>query len=400
MKKRKTVFCEMGFLNKFLRLRPTMLEADTKSICQMECWGALYKFLCKSDITIDISKEEFSKLADKDSWLAMLWKKSAAGECGLEFNSEKFIKPDNVGMNKLDDVFLNALFLTDKEEVECEKFSDNYGTFALNGKSIMECSHLFKDNGCAFPSETAKDWSFLSALNGCHPRLNVGNSLIIVDNYLFESNSRETGGSNRDVTFDFEDKIDFNLKPILDYILPQKLADDLFYEISIISGRENINYESQYNYVRSTIRKLRPKLNFKLSFYNNASIFHDRCIVSNNVWISCGHGFDIFKKEKSNPSKSTTVNVVFPFIQSNILWADDSFLNLMKDAKKIILRFNEEGKNYWGDNKGKCRIMSCYCESGGEKASDNDLVMQDSTPFTIGRLKCSGKIDLSKIPKR
>lgn len=397
MKERKAVYCEFEFLQKFLKQRPTMLEPNDESIRQMQGWMSMYKFICKSDLIINVSNDEFRKLCSEDSWLAMLWKKSTQGECGLEFETENFVRIGQKIVPKTDEAFLNAVFLSDAEKSECESFSKAYGVFAINGEVLMNCTHLYKDDGCSFPSEKAKDWNFLSALNSCTPRLDICNSLIIVDNYLFESNQREVGEAKRETSFSYEDKLDYNLKPILDCLLPKVLAEDIIFEITIISGRSGVNYKAQYNYVCSIIGKIRPRLNYKLSFYNDASIFHDRCIVSNNVWISCGHGFDVFKKDGGSPSKSTTVNVVFPFIQSEILWVDGSFLNLMRDIKKIVLRYNEEGRDYWGNNLGKCRMLNYYSKQNEEKHTTENLVQMNSSPINIGKAKFLGKMDLSLL---
>ena len=62
MIKRKTVFCELEFLHEFLGKRPTMLEPNDNSIQQMECWMSLYKFICKSDLVINITEDSFKTL--------------------------------------------------------------------------------------------------------------------------------------------------------------------------------------------------------------------------------------------------------------------------------------------------------------------------------------------------
>jgi len=398
MIKRKTVFCELEFLHEFLGKRPTMLEPNDNSIQQMECWMSLYKFICKSDLVKNITEDSFKTLCDENSWMSMLWKKSTQGECGLDFETDNFISIKKGERLIINESSLNSVYLTNADDTICKKYSKEYGIIVLNSSSIMDCLHLYKDNGTSFPDVVARNWSFLYALNGCTPPLNTCNALVIVDNYLFESNYKDVGSSKKEVTFSFQDKLEYNLKPILNSLLPDELMDGMFFEIVIASGKKDVDYEQQYNYALSIIRSLRPKLKFNLAFYNDASVFHDRCIVSNNVWISCGHGFDIFKKEGSSPSKSTTVNVVFPFIQSGVLWVDGSFLNLMRDLKKVVSRYNEEGKSFWGNNKGVCRMMSHYTEDK-QKTSVSCIKSETSEPIAIGRAKILGKIDLSQFEK-
>jgi hypothetical protein len=90
------------------------------------------------------------------------------------------------------------------------------------------------------------------------------------------------------------------------------------------------------------------------------SVFHDRCIISNNVWISCGHGFDLFNKKSRGPIKSTTVNIAFPFFQSSNLWVDGSFLNVLKDAKKILCGAINTTTVFWGGKDLSNRLICCY----------------------------------------
>ncbi len=396
MRKRKTVYCELDFLRKFLNNRPTILEPNDESIHQMECWVALYKFICKSDLVINVSEEEYNKLQSENPWMAMLWKKSTQGECGLDFEKDHFVSIDELKSSNPTESALNAVFLTTSEDDACINIAKEFGVVAINTNNMMDCLHLYRDNGTAFPSEKAKKWDFMAPLNYCYPQLLINNSLLIVDNYLFKSNTNKYG----EVLWTWEDKLEYNLKPILDCILPEDLSNSMVYEITIISGEKGEDYESQYNYVKSIVKKLRPKLNFKVAFYvdsfNDKSIFHDRCIVSNNVWISCGHGFDVFKQNTKQPTKSTTVNISFPFFQSYIQWVDNSFLNLMEDANKVVYKEKANEERCWKDSNITNRMIRHYIPQE-EKKSLNDSITYNEQAVTIGKAKILGKIDLSAL---
>lgn len=354
MEKRKTVFCEVEFLRGFLDCRPSVLEPNEENIRLMENWISLYKFICKSDIVLNVDEENFRSLIYSNSWMKKLWKKSTEGCCGLKFGAEKFASVESFISSKDDEERLNAVFFTVCDDDACRRMSDEYGVFVLNINNLMSCSHLYKDNGTAFPSELAKKWDFLSGLNVNYPKLSTNNSLLIIDKYLFDDGK----------SWSYKEKIEYNLKPILDCLLPKNVANNFFYEIIIISGTSGNDYSKQYNCIKSIIKGLRPNLSSKIVFYiddyNNRSMFHDRCIVSNNVWISCGHGFDLFKKNSTKPVKSTTVNIAFPFFQDSSMWVDNSFLNVLRDANKIMNRDLNSSLRFWGNKELSNRLISHY----------------------------------------
>ena len=166
--------------------------------------------------------------------------------------------------------------------------------------------------------------------------------------------------NNDEIVVPYEDKLDFNLKPIFKSLLPESLADGLEFEISIFSDLDNQNIENAYNYIYSIIKKLRPKLRFSLVLYNHVKrYFHDRSIVTNSVWIGCPGGFDVFDRH-GNIRKPTNVTLTFPLFSKDINWTYDTFFNFIKSAKKVFQRGPRPGKNIWGDEERKNRIVSYY----------------------------------------
>ena len=81
----------------------------------------------------------------------------------------------------------------------------------------------------------------------------------------------------------------------------------------------------------------------------------------NEVFICCVmyiEKINIFVHTISNKDikhKSTTINIVFPFLQSAIQWADQAYLNLIDDAREIDKQA-DPGQNYWGIKKHGCRL--------------------------------------------
>lgn len=361
MHRRKTVYCEIDFLKEFFKSRPLTVEPNDESIDSMLNWLNLYKFICKSDLILNITEKDLmdltknsEQIGEEGLWWSKIWKKSTQGECGLDCAKESFHDITAMAPSNLTSRELNAMFLTTFPDKICRDNSERLGVIILNNNLLSYSHHLYKDNGEAIRKGEISNWNFIDTKlnrNDTYPPANVCNALIIVDPYLLIG--------NKDDDNDFADKLESNLTPILKSLLPRQLKEGEMFEISIFTGGGSItNFENQYNYICSTIGKIRKKLNFELTIYSNAYEFHDRSIATNNMWISCGHGFDIFKKGKA--IKSTTVNIAFPFIQSSLQWCDNSFLNLIHDASKVEGRLNEVNTNCWGEKIINNRIIEYY----------------------------------------
>lgn len=385
MRMSKTCFCEVGFLTEFINSHPTILEPNDNAIRLMGNWISMYQFICKADVFLDISSAEFSNLKEENEWMRMFWKKSSNGECKIEFTgTNDFPYIAKLSCDQCCIRELNAIYLTTLPNDTCIKLSADLGVVVLNNNLVKECDHLFIDNGTEFPSKKAKDWDFMKALNNVFPSINICNSMIIVDNYLFSD----------DIKNDDDEKLKYNLLPILKIILPKNLNEGEIFEIAIFTGEDKThNFDAQLNYFRSLISKIRPNLNLRICFYGNSQKeFHDRAILTNNLWISSGHGFDIFGKSK-DVSKPTTINIAFPFIQNKLLWCDGSYLNVISKAKSIsINRLVEPNKNYWGDKERTNRIIQNYNK---EDNSSPDVQPTESSKRVY---QPNMKIDLSKIP--
>lgn len=383
-RKNKTCYCEIDFLKEFINSHPTMLLPDDSIIRYMDNWLSLYKFICKSDVVINISSAEFQRLAETDDWFRMFWKKSGNGDCNIEFVDKlsfPFIK--DLSISKCDERHLNAVFLTTQPDQICIQQSKKYGVIVLNNNLLRECDHLYMDSGTEFPSDRAKDWSFMQGLNRVFPTINTCNSMIIVDNYLFSD----------DIKNGFDERLEYNLKPLLKSLLPEKLAESECFEISIFTEDQNKQgLDRQLNYLNSLLYKIRPNLNFRLSIYGECrGIFHDRGILTNNVWISSGHGFDIVKKDKTL-EKPTTINIAFPFLQNKLSWCDGTVLNVVLKAASISENRLVEKDNYWGDEKRSNRIIYFFNHQEKEIKNEDikDVKLINNKPIV--------KIDLTKIP--
>ena len=350
MIKRKKVYCEWDFLKTFVNNVP-VFRPDTMNL--YTSWYNLYFFICKADLVINVSEEEFWELSDNNEWLLDLYKKFNQGELENIFNKERFVKISDLDTSNLEDTYLNAVYLTCFDNNICKEVSDKFGILALNLNMAYQCAHLYIDNGISFSRLTSVNWDFLNDLNKLFPQLKNCNAMIIVDNYLFSDTNDNT----------YKNKIDYNLCPILDYLLPDRLIEGLEFKLTIITGKKNELYKVVYEDLCSKIRDIRPSLNCVTTMYNDSSsIFHDRSIATNYVWIDCGSGFDVVK-EGRDLKKSTKVTVAFPLIQVNMEPLNGSFIQFVNDVKVRTCyrpRRNQYGQFSWGNGNSSNRIVSYY----------------------------------------
>jgi len=402
MRKSKVCYCEIGFLKEFFDSRPLFIEPTEERVQLLWVWASFYRFLSKAALILDISESEFKHFLEEvddaknvdpsicsfneggnfKSWLKLINK--SEGPIGFTEESDTFpniteLEISEERISESDDQKLNAIYLTTLDDAQCKKYSRLRGVIILNNNLAKQCGHLFKDNGHPVPSEGANDWGFLKSLK--YPSLNICNTIIIVDNYLFINDEKEDGEIRRG----WEEKLEQNLHPILQALLPENLDESIAFEIAIFTTQDiehkYKSFEDQYQNIVNYLAVKRKKIKFRVNFYGKChEAFHDRCILTNNVWISSGRGFDIFGKTKDN-TKPTSINIAFPFIQSSLLWCDGSYLNVLAQAKKIRdNRLQEPNINYWGDNNRNNRTVSYYTHKNNEERITGNKVYANLIP--------------------
>jgi len=340
---RKTIYCEYDFWKEFSESYPTTVTPNADMMQYMQCWINIFSLCCKSNMKLDITSQDLLEKTKQDKFLKMLWKKSSDGCCGLDCIKEKFPHVRELSAENVNDENLNAVYMTTEEKENCLKTANRLGVVIINKQEIVNCDLLFRDNGKAIRKneKNTNNWHFLKRdhFNNC-------NCLIIVDNYLLSDTN----------------SIKENLPSILDALLPIKTT--IPFNISFFCFEMKNNEKERYILVDKIIKDLRNDLTYNLTLYKcENGAFHDRAIISNNYWISCGGGFDLFKKGRS--TKSTTVNITFPFLQSSSDWVDEAYLNLIKDALKVDNNAIQNNQthycNYWGNNKEN-RLLRYYTQ--------------------------------------
>ena len=118
------------------------------------------------------------------------------------------------------------------------------------------------------------------------------NAIVVIDNYILDDTNMMTE----------------NIEGLFEAIMPKEL--NTTFHITIVTSLKKIPYcNDRYNRLRDTVKKLRPNIDFELTIIKSQD-FHDRTILTNTMFFSCGAGFDLFRKKQSQ--KTTTVNVALP----------------------------------------------------------------------------------------
>lgn len=175
------------------------------------------------------------------------------------------------------------------------------------------------------------------------------NSMIIVDNYILDDTT----------------KIKNNIGALLDILLPDKTIVEYHIVLfGILKGTKKSLTEKdaarRCQLFGDEIKRIRPQLKYKLSVFN-CTEFHDRIIVTNNAWIDCGGGFDLFNNGKA--CKRTNIRFAFPFIINSAQtksWVNEAFVYLINDCLKVIKQNHTYMYDYWGDESGQNRLLSYY----------------------------------------
>ena len=317
---RRHCLIELSFIEEYSKLAPTFALPDDNNLEAIAAWANMYAFICRSDMTFNCTPAQFSAGAQTDITLKQLWKKSAGGECSIQFNNAEFNNVPDLLKNYPLSVFISK---NDKSGI-----TSKYGIINVNINNFSKKAYFFKDNGAALRVGENWDWENIRSIAS-----ESANAMLIVDNYIFKGDVKS------------------NLIRLLDVILPQSLDIEFHMTVFYIESRP----DSEQN-LKDAIHKIRPNLNIVLEFVktskdaNNGfkTDFHDRAILTNNLWIDSGAGFNILKRDRLHfkAEKSTTISLAHVFFASkNVQWLDKAASNLIDDANDTLSRKNISSVN-------------------------------------------------------
>lgn len=314
----KIIYCEIDFLRVlFERLSKAYSPLDD-DWTEGECARKIIKDVFSQEYVIIHydDKLKFRQLLKENKFFRKMVDSAESTEGYAEMTCDSYTSLDSI-----DQTSLNALYFV----VSGDDIASRHGVMALTPSTINNIS-LFTDFGKAIEKSTPQSWNIIlkNAKHDC-------NALMAFDNYLY--NGKE-----------------FNLYMILDALLPAQLPVSAPFQISLfMQEKPGITIAHERELIIEKIKQIRPDLPFELTIYQCfTSDFHDRAIITNNLWIGSEGGFDLLKKDKrgfrTESSKSTTIHIKYPFLQSNSDAAYGSYINFLNDAERIMRNNPHLGK--------------------------------------------------------
>ncbi len=333
---RKTIFCDFEFLRKFGEENPLLND----NVEHEDIWNDIHRFIKNSLLVLNKSREElrayFEELkTNSGDALALntnfIWRLFKKYQCQFTYKDDD----DYVDWIRCQtsDICLKSVFMLDTNKAEGDMYERKYGRIVFTPATWSEKGYLFSDNFRELGVNERCCWQQVFDRGY---QLDRCNSIVIVDPYL---RSTDIVGAD-----DGDGKSSRNLYDILSCILPETLSVPLHISIFTENKKGLTNYHKKYKKICGWIGVLRPKLDFTLGVYSTSGDLHDRCILTNNVVISCGAGFDLFKIRDGKPCNQTSVTIVHPGIIDNT----DRTEELLSLIRRICANVREsKGGEMW-----------------------------------------------------
>lgn len=320
---RRDVFCEWEFLKSFndAQCTPMSEEAD---LC-----SDLWKFIKRSHLLLDIERKAFTTKLENDKELfKWIFKSLTTGGGNCECIDEHGFKYVEQITNKGKERFKVVYLLTKDGEI-CNWYRQKFGSIVLSPKCWEEekakaNQYLFRD--CGSSIEKDKFYSWQEILSSRYNLSNC-NAMVLIDNYILKSNLEKL------------------FAKVLDALLPKNLTQEDAFYCTIITVRGNYSVEEKHSEICKIINKLRPDLNYKLEIYVQLvdKTFHDRCILTNNVMIKSGHGFNILD-DKGKAKTQTAIQIWHPGIQNASKCSDDEYAAILRRVIDEVVNCTTDGQ--------------------------------------------------------
>ena len=345
---RKDVYCEFEFLKKFRSSNGRISPLHATDALWV--WIGMSKFIQKSHLMLDVNAQTFKKSIRNNDAISYLWKRATEGVCKMSFVNEhkkEFFENLIITREGLDKIYLLA-----KHNSICKNWAKKVGTIVLSptcwqsNEEAKKYAYLFKDCGISINEGDKIDWGDILKeeynLSDC-------NSMIIIDNYILQ-----------DVN---------NLKRVIEQFLPKPMEgfkrEHEFY-VTVITGKAknnpNRNDKHIYEQLVEDIKQSHPDLNCHIDLFVEQFImshtFHDRHILTNNVFITIGGGFDSFDKH-GKAEKQTSTSLLHPGIQSVRPACDDEYMNIINRVCCKVVNCTTRGqwRHYPEESSCKNRLI-------------------------------------------
>lgn len=319
----KSLYCDFVFLKRFSSSCPKRDENPLNDD-PVEAWRHVFQFIYNSNFqVIDcISYEDLVQEMRKKSLLWILLK----GRKCYHSNVHDFIE------RNIETGFKQVIFLTSDSKTERQSLSSAFGIIVLGNEDVLTLDKAFRRNLLHLNIEDNKSYTSWNDLD-LPTSICISNSMVVVDNYVLKDTK----------------KFEQNLYSLLDKLLPERT--EIEYHISIFTKVFGSDFEMQLRFdkVNNKIKSIRPKLKFALEIRDADEQFHNRKVVTNNVYISCDKGFDLFPIRKDGAD----INIVFPAFSDS--GEEKSYDSLIKELSNI--KYRKECKHVWCNNPVSNRLL-------------------------------------------
>lgn len=348
---RKTIYCQLQFL---------------ESICKNDndTYGSngdvnFLEIIRDSIIYFDKSEEVIKSHQSSNYYITKLIKMDIEGDCFIDWQEgdlklKEYVN-DYIERDGIND-FSPILFVYQAKKQQksnnnlCQKYNSLYGLMMFDQDSYKEMEYVFQDCGCAIKKDSENGWKDSFA----YKRF-FGNSLIVIDDYLIDKT----------------DSFAANLYELLDIFLPCNQTIPFY--LTFISSSKNYDFNVRAQAIENKVKELRPKYfqkgnelygKIRMNIIEDSNnVFHDRVILTNYCWISCGCGFDLYKNN-GKAKHSTTISLVYPFLQNRIKWSKEAYLNFICDSREVFDKVEKNHKWYGGDlSKNRLLMMDKISEN-------------------------------------
>lgn len=332
---KKSVYCQIQFLES--------ISTDNSHAINSEGDVNFFDIVRDSIIYFDKSEDEVKSYRNNNPYVARLIKMDANGECNIDWQNVELKIDDYVESyaatdGKCDFSPILLVFQVKKQQRSinnlCLKYRTQYGLMVYDQDSFQEIGIALEDSGFAVKRNSQEGWSNLFGA-----RTFPGNSLVVIDDYIL----KDTGLYKN------------NLYELLDVLLPVDIKIPFY--ITFFCGKNYNDQALKFKKITEKIKELRPKyFNEDCDSYgllkvniieDGNNVFHDRVILTNYCWISCGSGFDLYNKSQK-AKHSTNVSILYPFIQHHVKWVKDSYLDFLNDTRKVYFDA-KKGDNKWSE---------------------------------------------------
>lgn len=304
--------------------------ASDGSIDGLRSFVEMVDLLSRSDVHMDVDAERLMTLVADAPYLMMLWKRHMSGQLSLDLDADE--RKNAILAGTVTDIRdLMAVFLLDRSERFCREVAERLGVMALNVGAVRGRRSYFDGDGVMVRQGRRYEAFWMSFADRLRQ---VCHSLVLVDPYI---------GRDRN-------SMEVNLLSLLDAVLPVSLS--IPFHLSLFTMTDNgYGGERLQTWLVGRLQRLRPEMAFELTVYQitKRDRFHDRYLLTNNVFVECGAGFDLFN-DQGMAGKDTKVDIVYPHTQNHTPADSEAYWRFLEVTKRSHLRAFANGhlRNFWG----------------------------------------------------